>query len=173
MVPSLQVVISCGCVGHTCGGCTSPWWDSGLGYPRNIRLGHMTCFLIICTFEQICFVFVLQSIYMTFQNIQYILCPFPHNFTLTVRYIYTRVIQQYYIIISAEACRGIPSLLHRVRFASVHGRPEALRKAYKPRSSGIQVLPPPIQYWGRVIYLEGMVLPALIKHWGTEEGVRT
>ena len=87
MVPSLQVVISCGCVGHTCGGCTSPWWDSGPGYPRNIRLGHMASFLIICTFKQICFVFVLQSIYMTFQNIQYILCPFPHNFTLTVRYI--------------------------------------------------------------------------------------
>ena len=60
--------------------------------------------------------------------------------------IHLRVIQQYYIIISAEACRGIPSLLHRVRFASVHGRPEALRKAYKPGSSGIQVLPPPLQY---------------------------
>ena len=49
--------------------------------------------------------------------------------------IHLRVIQQYYIIISAEVCRGIPSFLHRVRFASVHGRPEALRKAYKPRDS--------------------------------------
>ena len=76
--------------------------------------------------------------------------------------IHLRVMQQCYIIISAEACRGIPSLLHRVRFASVHGRPEALRKAYKP---GIQELPPPLQYWGRLIYPGVVVLPPLIKHW--------
>ena len=79
VVPSLQVVISCGCVGHTCGGCTSPWWDSGPGYPRNIRLGHMACFLIIC----ICSSINLHDL----QKIQYILCPFPHNFTFTVKYI--------------------------------------------------------------------------------------
>ena len=141
LVLSRRVVISWGCRGeahHHVWEMHSAKMGFQPGYPRNIQLGHMVRFLI-------CFEGAhLAQTSPSSENHHKLNISEAKRSGCAHAYLPNLVSCFYFSCIGswgqwcfdnicvfpAKAWGTISSLLHRVRFASVHGRPEALRKAY-------------------------------------------